>query len=117
MLKILLRPFVTSAKSGVSTRYLTVIVTTAITVLGLLGWVDDDTSDALKKAVPELLAAIAGIIAIIVPVYATISQSSSDKAHEAAQKIDAELPASAKVEIVTPGSKPNIIVQPDKSGR
>lgn len=117
MLKMLLKPFVTSAASGVSTRYLTVIVSTALTVLGLLGWLDDAQVDALKNAVPELLGAIAALIAAAIPIYAAITKSSSDKAAEAAKQIDQQIPASSKVEIVTPGSKPNIIVQPDRSGK
>lgn len=117
MLKMLLKPFVTSAASGVSTRYITVIITTALTVIGLLGWLDDAQVAELKDAMPALVTAISGLIAASVTVYAALRQSSSDKAHEAAKQIDQQIPASAKVEIVTPGSKPNIIVQPDKSGK
>lgn len=117
MLKMLLKPFVTSAASGVSTRYLTVIVSTALTVIGLMGWLDDSQVDALKAAVPELLGAVAALIAAAVPVYAVVTKSHSDKAAEAAKEIDQQIPASSKVEIVTPGNKPNIVVQPDRSGK
>lgn len=117
MLKMLLKPFITSAASGVSTRYLTVMVSTALTVLGLLGWLDDSQVDALKNAMPDLTTAVTGLIAILVPIYAIVTKSSSDKAAEAAKQIDQQIPASSTVEIVTPGNKPNIIVQPDKSGK
>ena len=120
MLKALLKPFVTSAASGVSTRYLTVIVSTALTVLGLLGWLDDSQVEALKTAVPELLAAIAAVIALAVPVYATVTKSSSDKAHQAAKEIDAKVPESAPVVIKTPGAAPDIVepaASTDKTGR
>ncbi len=117
MLKLLLKPFVTSAASGVSTRYLTVIVSTALTVLGLLGWLDDSQVDALKDAVPELLAAVTALIAAGVPIYAAITKSSSDRAAEAAKQIDAKIPKAEPVVIKGASKAPSIVVQPDRSGQ
>jgi len=117
MLKAILKPFFTSAPSGVTTRYLTVIVTTVVTVLGLLGWLDPAQVEALKNAVPELLTYVTGLIALLVPLYAVLTKSSSDKAAEAAKQIDAKLPPAAPVEIKTPAGTPNIFVPADKSGR
>lgn len=79
MLGKLLKPFVTSAATGVTTRYLTVIISTVITVLGLLGWLDAGQVEALKGIVPELLAAFTGLITVLVTAYAIVTKSTPDK--------------------------------------
>lgn len=116
MLGKLFKPFVTSAASGVSTRYLTVIVSTAVTVLGLLGFLDDAQVEALKVSVPELMTALAALIAAAVPVYAAVTKSHSDKASEAAKAIDTRIDPAAPVVIKTPAGVPDIVIA-DKSGR
>lgn len=114
MLAKILKPFVTSAATGVTTRYLTVIISTAITVLGLLGWLDAGQVAALKGTVPELLAAVTGLITVLVTAYAILTKSSSDKAAEVAKEVDAN--PGAPVVIKTPAGVPDIVVK-DKSGK
>jgi hypothetical protein len=45
-------------------------------------------------------------VALIVPLYAIVTKSSSDRAATVSKKVDAEVPATAPVEIVTPGAAP-----------
>lgn len=59
---------------------------------------------------PILLSAIGGLVAASVPIYATITKSSSDKAAEAAKQIDAKLPADATVVVKTADGQRDIVV-------
>ena len=112
MLEKLLTPLTTASSVGVAIRYLTTIAGSVIAILGILGWLTPEQSDALTKQVPEVLAAMGALIAAAVPLYAIVTKSFSDKAAEAAKKIDKEIPPAATVVIETPGSGPNIYVDP-----
>lgn len=109
----LLSIFTTSASVGVSIRYLTAIIGSALTIIGILGWLSPEQVEALRTQVPELLSAIAALATVIVTVYATITKSSSDKAAAAAKQIDAKVPKNSQVVIKSPGSRSDIVVQPD----
>jgi len=112
MLSKLLTPLTTATSAGVAIRYLSTIVGSVLAILGVLGLLSPAQVDALTTQVPELLAAVGALIAVLVPLYATLTKSSSDKAAEAAKQIDAKVPKEAQVIIKTSGGKPDIVVQP-----
>lgn len=108
VLEKLLSPFTTATSAGVALRYITVIISSALAVAGILGLLSPEQIEALNHQVPELLSAVAGLVAIFMTIYATITKSSSDKAAEAAKQIDAKVPPNVAVEIKTPGNMPDI---------
>lgn len=110
MLGKLLTPFTTAAAYGTATRYITVIATTALAVLGLLGVLSQDKVDTLRGQVPELVAAVSGLVALLIAAYGTVTKSSSDKAAEVAKKVDEQIAPDMPVIIKTPGSAPDIKV-------
>lgn len=114
MLEKILSPFTTAKASGVATRDITMMIGAILAILGALGFLTPEQVEALTSQAPVMFTAAGVILAGAVSTYRVLTKSSSDKAAEAAKKIDAELPASAKVEIVTPGDKPNIIVPGEK---
>ncbi|UPT53424.1 hypothetical protein [Synechococcus phage Ssp-JY39] len=109
----LLSIFTTATATGVSLRYLTTIVGSVLTIFGILGWLSPDQVEALRVAVPEFTAAIGALVAAGIPIYAAITKSSSDKAAAAAKQIDAKVPKNSQVVIKSPGSRSDIVVQPD----
>lgn len=112
MLDKLLSPLTTASSIGVAIRYLTTIVGSIIAILGILGWLTPEQSEALTKQVPELLAAIGALAAAAIPLYAIWTKSSSDKAAEVAKEVDKKIPPEATVRIPTPGAAPDIVVTP-----
>lgn len=110
MLSKILAPLTTATSAGVALRYLTAMAGSILAILGILGWLSPEQVEALSKQVPDLLAAIGGLAAILIPIYATLTKSSSDKAAEAARAIDREVPAQATVLIKTPAGQPDIVV-------
>lgn len=91
---------------------LPVIIRYAVTILGAFlvsrGYLDEEQLGFIA----DQTAIIVGAILAIGPLLYALWKRPSQKALEAAKKIDAELPASADVEIVTPDpKKPNIKVQ------
>lgn len=108
MFKSILSPLTTATSLGVAIRYLTTIASSIIAILAILGWLSAEQADALTKQVPELLGAVAALIAAAIPIYAIWTKSSSDKAAEAAKAIDKEIPPAAPVVIQTPGAAPDI---------
>lgn len=110
MLGKLLTPFTTATATGVSVRYITTVITTIIAIVGILGWLSPEQQEALTKQIPDLITAIAGLIAIVIPLYGIITKSSSDKAAEVAKQVDAKMPPAAPVKIATPGAAPDILV-------
>lgn len=110
MLSKLLTPFTTATAAGVSVRYITTILTTVIAIVGILGWLTPEQQEALTALVPGLLAAVSGLIAVLVPIYGVLTKSSSDKAAAVAKAVDAKVPAQAPVIIKTPAGKPDIVV-------
>lgn len=112
MLDKLLSPLTTASSIGVAIRYLTTIVGSIIAILGILGWLTPEQSEALTKQVPELLAAIGALAAAAIPLYAIWTKSSSDKAAEVAKQVDDKIPAASTVVIPTPEGVPDIVVMP-----
>lgn len=110
MLGKLLTPLTTASSVGVAIRYLSTIVGSILAIVGIMGWLSADQVEELTRQVPELLAAVGALIALIVPLYATLTKSSSDKAAAAAKAIDAEVPKDAAVVIKTASGKPDIVV-------
>lgn len=110
MLDKLLSPLTTATSVGVAIRYLTTIVGSIIAILGFVGWLTPEQSEALTKQVPELLAAVGALLAAAVPLYAIFTKSSSNKAAEAAKAIDKQLPKDFPAVIKTPGTAKDIVV-------
>lgn len=108
MFKKLLTPFTTATSAGVALRYITVIISSALAVAGVLGLLAPEQIEALNQELPKLVSAIAGLVTITVTIYATLTKSSSDKAAEAAKQIDEKVPPSVAVEIKTPAGIPDI---------
>lgn len=65
----------TAAPSGVATRYVSAIGGALVAGLGLLGWLDAGQVEALREAVPEVLAAFGGAWSAAVMVYAIVTKS------------------------------------------
>jgi hypothetical protein len=123
MLEKLLSPFTTATSAGVTIRYIITIITSMLAILGTLGLLTpEQVEDVLRKVqeisgqLPALLAAVSGLIAVFVPIYAAMTKSSSDKAAKVAKEVDEQIPASAPVTIKTPEGVPDIVVPADKKG-
>jgi hypothetical protein len=123
MLEKLLSPFTTATSAGVTIRYIITIITSMLAILGTLGLLTPgQVEDVLRKVqeisgqLPALLAAVSGLIAVFVPIYAAMTKSSSDKAAKVAKEVDEQIPASAPVTIKTPDGVPDIVVRPDTKG-
>lgn len=119
MFKKLTNPLTTASSLGVALRYISTIVGSIITILAIVGWLTQEQVAELNRMieqislqVPGLVAAISGLVPLIITLYAILTKSSSDKAAAAAKKIDAELPPSAPVIIKTPDGVPDIKVLP-----
>lgn len=119
MLKSITSLFTSATAPSVAIRYITTIVGSLIFILATVGalspeqvaWLSD-TMDKISGQLPELIAAVGGLIALVAPIYATMTKSSSDKAAAVAKEVDKQIPATASVEIVTPAGVPNIVVPP-----
>jgi len=85
-------------------RYLLVTLAAAMFTHG---WLTPEQSSALGQNMDLLVSAVVGLGTVA---YALIKRP-SQKALDAAKEIDKKIPASQPVEIVTPGSAPNIIVR------
>lgn len=110
MFEKLLSPLTTATSLGVATRDLVMSVGAIITVLGVLGFLDEEQVKGLTEQVPTLLTALGAVAWAGVSIYRIVTKSSSDKAAEAGKKIDAELPAASPVVIRTPEGQSDIIV-------
>lgn len=110
----LLTPFTTAAGTGVAVRYLTTIIGAILAILGALGLLSPEQIEIITREVPGLLAALAGLYAAGMVVYATMTKSSSDKAAEVAKKVDAEIAPESPVVIRTPAGAPDIVVPAPK---
>lgn len=110
MLGKIFSPFTSATAGGVATRDVTMIIGAILAVLGVLGFLSEDQVKSLTEQAPVIFTAIGTVVTIGMSIYRIITKSSSDKAAEAAKEIDAKVPVSSPVEIVTPGNAPNIIV-------
>ena len=88
-----------------------------LAIVSIIGWLTPEQVASLTLKVnqisghvPELVAAVSGLIAILVPVYAMLTKSSSDRAAEAARQIDRNIPAADAVVIATPPGVADIVV-------
>jgi len=122
MLGKLLSPFTTAAPVGVALRDVVVALGALITLLGILGVLTPEQVKELQRIVedvsgqwPALMTAFGFLLGAGMSIYRIVFKSSSDKAAEAGKQIDAKLAPEAKVEIVTPGSGPNIVVPGKKT--
>lgn len=117
MLKTLLTPLTTASAGGVALRDIIVWLGALLAVIGALGLLTPEQVAVIQAQLdklvdPKVLAAIGLLMSTAMSIYRQITKSSSDKAAEAAKAIDQEIPKNAQVEILTPGDKPNIIIQP-----
>jgi fumarate reductase subunit D len=78
MLTKLLTPLTTATAGGVALRYATSIVASIIALLGVLGLLTPDQVESLTRLVPELFAAVAALVAVVIPLYATLTKSRPD---------------------------------------
>jgi hypothetical protein len=106
----LLTPLTTATAAGVTVRYTTTIVASVLAILGVLGWLSAEQVETLSKQVPELIGAIAALIAVAIPIYAAWTKSSSDKAAEVAKQIDEKIPPKDTVTVKTPPGQSDIKV-------
>jgi len=111
-------PLTTATSIGVAIRYSIAIASSILTIVSILGWLTpEQVAGIIEKVrmitaqVPELLTASAGLVAILMPVYAAVTKSNSDKAQVAANAIDKLIPASQTVIIETPPGRPDIVVR------
>ena len=109
--------FTTSGPVGVALRYGATIVGVVTTMLGIMGVISiqdsaqiNDTVNQLTAKLPELLIAIGGLVTVLTPLYGIITKSHSDKAAEAAKKVDLVVPPSVPINIHTPNGLPDIFV-------
>lgn len=115
MLKTLFSPLTAAGKTGTTIRDIVMVVGAILAMLGTLGILSPEQIDTVKAHIatmtsPPMLAAIGTIMTVGVSIYRNITKAVSAKALDAAKEIDAKLPKGEDVEIVTPGSAPNIIV-------
>ncbi|KQS79024.1 hypothetical protein ASG25_10570 [Rhizobium sp. Leaf384] len=93
-------------------NYLPMVIRYALvslaTLLATRGWIDGDQNAVISQ---NLDAIVGALIALGTVAYALFKRP-SQKALEAAKEIDKQLPKSAPVVIQTPGTQPDIIVQP-----
>lgn len=100
-----------STKVNVALRYLGVIVGAGLTVLGLLGYLDQGQIAEIKRQIPAFTEAVGALMTVVITVWAVIHKNSA-RALETADQIDKKIPPSVPIEVVTPGSQPNIVVPP-----
>lgn len=102
--------FTTATPAGVGVRYYTTMISTIISVIGILGFLSPEQVRDLTEKVPEIVTAIFTVVALATSTYAIIKKSSSDKAAEIAKEVDAKVPPSTTVVIKTPPGVDDIIV-------
>jgi hypothetical protein len=110
MLEKLLSPLTTATAGGTTLRYILVIFSSMMTLLGGLQVLTPAQVDVLSRTVPEILGALFALITIVIPAYAAWTKSSSDRAAEVAKQIDKVLPPNATAKVKTPDGIPDIPV-------
>lgn len=110
-------PLTTAAPIGVALRYISTIISSVLAIVSIIGWLTPEQVASLSLKVqqisghvPELVTAISGLVALLVPVYAMLTKSSSDRAAEAARQIDRNISAENAVVIATPPGVADIVV-------
>jgi hypothetical protein len=119
MLQTILKPFTTARPIGTVIRDALIALGSIATILGIIGFLTEDQVAAIKEQIeiisgqlPALIAASGILMVSVTSILRSLNFSSSDKAAEAAKRIDAELPPSAPVKIETPPGQPDIVVKP-----
>lgn len=97
-----MNPLTSPTGVGVFVRYFGVILTTAITTLGIMNWMDQEQVDSLLGMIPSFLEAITAIIMLVIPAYAIVTKSMSKRGMETAKETDAKVPADMPVIVKTP---------------
>lgn len=115
MLDKLLSPLTTARPIGTVIRDLFIAIGAIVAILGIIGVLTEDQVNAIKEQIevlsgqaPALVLAFGVVVTAVTSILRTLKFSSSDKAAEAAQAIDKELPPAAPVVIQTPGTAPDI---------
>lgn len=111
MLDKLLKPFTSPTAGGVTTRYLTVILSTIVSVLGILKYLDAEQIEFIKTSIPAFVEALSTLIAVGTAIAAAIYKSSSETAEAVAKKVDAGLPDKGEVVVKTPANEKDIVVK------
>src|SRR5215217_2512314 len=110
MLDKLLSPLTTATAGGTTLRYILVIFSSMMTLLGGLRVLTPAQVDVLSRTVPEILGAVFALVMIVIPIYAARTKSSSDRAAEVAKEIDKVLPPAVTATVKTPDGIPDIAV-------
>lgn len=116
MLSKLTNIFTTATSAGVTTRYLIVVASSMLTLIGALNLLSPEQVEALQAQIPIIASAIGTLIGAIVIVYANITKSHTDKAAEAAKQIDLKIPIADPVVIQTPGKQSDIKIDVTADG-
>ncbi len=113
--------FTTAGPVGVGIRYGVTIVTSMLAIAGVFGLLTPQQNAEIVQKIndasaqlPALLVAVSGLVALLTPIYAMVTKSSSDKAAEVAKAVDQLVPPSQAVEIKTPIGIPDIVVEGTK---
>lgn len=113
MFEKILSPITTATSVGVLTRYAVSMVSAVLAILSSLHYLTEEQAAALTEHGSTLVTAIFGLVAIVLPIYAARTKSSSDRASEVAKKIDKVLPPSVAATVKTPDGIPDIPVPPE----
>lgn len=97
-----MNPFTSPNSVGVLTRYLSVIITTVISVLGLMNWMTPEQVQEIKGMIPAFLEAFTAVVALGIPIYAAITKAMSERGLEVAKETDAKVPPDMPVIVKTP---------------
>lgn len=116
MLGKLTHIFTTATSAGVTTRYLIVVISSMLTLIGAMNLLPAEQVAALKEQVPIIASALASLIGAIVIIYANLTKSHTDKAAEVAKQVDQKIPIADDVEIKTPGRQADIKVEVTADG-
>ncbi len=114
MFEKLLTPLTTATAGGTVLRYVLVIFSAMMTLLGGLQVLTPAQVDVLSRTVPEILGAVFALVMIAIPIYAARTKSSSDRSAEVAKRIDEVLPPTATAKVKTPEGIPDIAVPAEK---
>lgn len=114
MLEKLLSPLTTATAGGTTLRYILVIFSSMMTLLGGLQVLTPAQVDVLSRTVPEILGAVFALVMIVIPIYAARTKSSSDRAADVAKEIDKVLPPAVTATVKTPEGIPDIPVRAEK---
>jgi len=116
MLDKILNPITTASSVGVALRYISTIVGSVLTILGVLGLLSQEQVDTITAQMPQIVSAIGALVAVCVPIYAIFTKSSSDKAAEVAKVVDQTIPEKEPVLVksASVAASPEVVVPAKK---